>query len=105
MYPPISANSRVAVRDDEIEIKGQRFYIPAGTNVTWGVFQLHRRKDLWGADADVWRPERWLDPQSPASRSGAAFQAWGYGPRIVSSEQCLPACTDACISVHWSGIR
>lgn len=84
MYPPISANSRVAVRDDEIELEGIRYFVPAGTNVTWGVFQLQRRKDIWGPDADVWRPDRWLTACSSASKSSAAFQAWGFGPRIVS---------------------
>lgn len=83
MYPPISGNSRVALRDDKIEIQGEHYHVPAGTSVTWGVFSLQRRKDIWGSDADVWRPDRWLDNALAISKTASAFQAWGAGPRIV----------------------
>ncbi len=35
-------------------------YIPGGTKIghcTWGIF---RAQGIWGPDADVFRPERWL---------------------------------------------
>jgi cytochrome P450 len=33
--------------------------VPKGCMVIYTVFALHRRKDLWGDDADDFRPERW----------------------------------------------
>ncbi|KAK3689051.1 cytochrome P450 [Podospora appendiculata] len=37
--------------------------LPAGTRVATGaaIFAMCRSKDLWGPDADVFRPERWLE--------------------------------------------
>ena len=88
MYPPISANSRVSQEDDIIETGGLRYFLPAGTHVGWGVYQLHRREDLWGKDASEWRPDRWLDESVRPGASSAAFQAWGSGPRVVRGSSC-----------------
>jgi cytochrome P450 len=35
--------------------------IPDGTHVGVSVWGMYRRKDLWGEDSDVFRPERWLE--------------------------------------------
>ena len=38
-------------------------YVPKGTMVAFGIAAVHRHKDLWGDDADVFRPERWENEQ------------------------------------------
>ena len=43
---------------------------------------MHRRKDLWGDDAEEFRPERWEDRK--VSWSYAAFSG---GPRICIGQQ------------------
>lgn len=83
MYPPITANSRVSVEDDAAVISGHKYHIPAGTHIACGIFQMQRRTDLWGEDANEWRPERWSDSKGVPAQNGFAFQAWGVGPRIV----------------------
>ncbi|RYP59434.1 hypothetical protein DL771_010899 [Monosporascus sp. 5C6A] len=40
------------------EIAGHR--IPGGTIVGCSAWVIHRRPEIWGPDADVYRPERWL---------------------------------------------
>jgi len=40
-------------------IAGHR--LPAGTWVGWNLRSMFRRKDLWGDDAELFRPERWLE--------------------------------------------
>jgi cytochrome P450 len=90
MYPPIAANSRVAVEDDIVDVAGRKYVIQAGTHVAWGIFQLQRRTDIWGEDANQWKPSRWLSSEKQTSDKQAAFQAWGFGPRIVSLLFCVP---------------
>ena len=34
-------------------------FIPAGATVNYSVYSMHRRKDLFGEDADEFKPERW----------------------------------------------
>lgn len=46
-------------------------HVPGGTIVGCSAWVIHRRPELWGADADAYRPERWLvderlAPGSPA---------------------------------------
>lgn len=39
--------------------------LPAGTNVLAGAYLIQRRKDIWGEDAEEFRPERWLEGAKP----------------------------------------
>lgn len=36
-------------------------FVPGGTAVGQNLFPLMRDRELWGADAGVFRPERWLE--------------------------------------------
>ena len=62
--PVLPNNSRVANMDTMLPKGGgidgsDPIFVPKGTMVSFSIFQLHRRKDLWGMDADLFRPERW----------------------------------------------
>ena len=46
------------------------------------VFVMHRRKDLWGEDADVFRPERW-----ESRKPGWDYLPFNGGPRICIGQQ------------------
>lgn len=59
--------------------------IPAGSAVAYSVYTLHRRPDLYGLDAELFRPERW-DEDLPLFRDRVTHN-YGYlpfsgGPRI-----------------------
>jgi cytochrome P450 len=43
---------------------------------------MHHRKDLWGQDADDWKPERWLN-----RRTGWEYLPFNGGPRICIGQQ------------------
>lgn len=36
--------------------------VPRGTLVITGNWSSNTNKELWGEDADEWKPERWLTP-------------------------------------------
>ena len=45
-------------------------HVPAGTTVAISILAANYNKVVWGDDADVWRPERWLT--STGGRVGVA---------------------------------
>ncbi|WYZ36702.1 hypothetical protein EsH8_II_000208 [Colletotrichum jinshuiense] len=91
LHSVVPFNSRRAVRDTTLPAGGgpdgaAPIFVPAGTEVNFSTHVLHRRRDLWGDDADEFVPERW------EAKRGAAGAAWHYvpfngGPRICIGQQ------------------
>ncbi|KND89795.1 Cytochrome P450 [Tolypocladium ophioglossoides CBS 100239] len=59
-------------------------FVPKGTSCRFTLYSLHRRKDVYGDDAEQFRPERWDTLRTTRS--------WGYvpfsgGPRICIGQQ------------------
>lgn len=59
-------------------------FVAKGTIVGYNVYAMHRRPDIYGPDAEVFRPERWED--------GNLQPRWGYlpfngGPRICIGQR------------------
>lgn len=64
LFPPISTNSRTSSKETRLPVGGgpggrEPLLIAKGTSLRWSTYSLHRRKDIYGADADEFRPERW----------------------------------------------
>ena len=84
LYPIVPANSREALVDTFLPRGGGAdgtapVIVPKGSYVGWHLYSMQRRSDLFGADADVFRPERWLEP---GFRPGWAFVPFSGGPRV-----------------------
>ncbi|KAK6035515.1 unspecific monooxygenase [Cooperia oncophora] len=78
MYPLATvANSRRCMK--ATTLGGVR--IQEGENVCADTLTIHFNRELWGDDADDFRPERWLEQ---SDRPSAAFLSFGLGPR-----QCI----------------
>lgn len=76
-------NFRVAMVNTSLPVGGgpdQRapVYVKKGALVAYNVFAMHRRKDLWGDDADVFRPERWEEN----AKRGWEYLPFNGGPQI-----------------------
>lgn len=75
------------VPDGGVEVAGH--FIPAGTNVGVNPWVAHRNQEVWGADAEDFRPERWLEAQAEAGagrkerlqRMEAYHVSFGLGSR------------------------
>lgn len=66
LYPQLLENGRIALEDTVLPLGGgtdgrSPIFIPKGQVVMWGSYALHRTKDVFGDDADIFRPERWVD--------------------------------------------
>jgi cytochrome P450 len=75
LYPPAYFIDRVNTDDDHFE----GMNIPAGTDLLFSIYQIHRHPDLW-EDPDAFRPER-FDPEKPGEHSAYYFP-FGAGPRM-----------------------
>lgn len=90
LYPSVPVNTKCAVRTTVLPTGGgldrkSPVLIPKGSACAYSVYTMHRRPDLFGMDAEIFRPERW-DEDLPLNRD-PTLQKWGYlpfngGPRI-----------------------
>ncbi|KAI0058896.1 cytochrome P450 [Artomyces pyxidatus] len=71
LYPPNKFIPRVCQADTSIPLskpietsRGEvsSLYIPRGTNLLVNVAGVQHDPDIWGMDADVWKPDRFLEP-------------------------------------------
>ncbi|KAK5966519.1 Unspecific monooxygenase, partial [Trichostrongylus colubriformis] len=75
IYPLASiANSRCCMKPTTLG----GISIEEGVYVVADTMSLHFDREIWGDDADEFRPERWIE--SP-ERPSAAFLSFGLGPR------------------------
>lgn len=57
-------------------VSGRHF--PAGTTLSVPAYTIHHSKEIWGPDADEFRPERWFELTEQQKN---AFIPFSYGPR------------------------
>ncbi|KAI9838618.1 MAG: hypothetical protein M1819_004932 [Sarea resinae] len=87
LYPIIPGNLRVATRDTVLPVGGGKdgqspIAIRKGTRFTYSVYTMHRRKDIWGPDANEFRPERW-----DGRKHDWSYLPFNGGPRICLGQQ------------------
>ena len=87
LYPVVPINGRRALKDTTIPTGGgpsgtSPIYVRKGTQIDYSVYVMQRRKDLWGQDADEFRPDRW-----DGRRPGWEYLPFNGGPRICIGQQ------------------
>ncbi|KAJ5438722.1 uncharacterized protein N7458_009720 [Penicillium daleae] len=87
LFPVVPFNRRSATRDTTLPRGGgpdgeSPVYIKKGQAVAYSTHIMHRRKDLWGPDADEFKPDRWLD-----RKAGWEYIPFNGGPRICIGQQ------------------
>ncbi|KAJ3860683.1 cytochrome P450 [Lentinula novae-zelandiae] len=109
LYAPVTSMSRYTLQDtvvplskpitgvDGIEIR--EISVPRGTNVVISLYNANRNEELWGpADANEWKPERWLSPLPEA-----VIQA--RVPGIYSHLMTFSAGARSCIGFKFSQLE
>uniref|UniRef100_A0A0D9VMW3 Cytochrome P450 n=1 Tax=Leersia perrieri TaxID=77586 RepID=A0A0D9VMW3_9ORYZ len=90
LYPPSPNVQRQALHDVTINndnknknSSSQSVIIPKGTNMWIDVVAMHRDVELWGEDADLFRPERFMkEAVQGGCRHRMGFVPFGFGGRI-----------------------
>lgn len=87
LYTVVPIDGRRAMRDTTLPTGGgpdgtAPLYVKKDTVVDYSVYLMHRRKDLWGPDAEDFQPERW-----DGRKSGWEYLPFNGGPRICIGQQ------------------
>lgn len=80
LYAPAPTTARYAAVPTTIG----NVRIPQGTEITVAPWAVNRSRDLWGADAADFNPDRWLEGPNAAhggAESPYAFLTFLHGPR------------------------
>lgn len=75
LYPPVWLYSRTAIADDKV----CGYDVPAGTNIFFSPYYLHRHPDFWD-EPEVFNPDRFA-PDKVKKRHKFAFIPFSAGPR------------------------
>lgn len=57
-------------------------YVRKGRTVMYSTYVLHRRKDIWGDDADIFNPDRWI-----GRKVNWEYIPFNGGPRTCIGQQ------------------
>lgn len=87
LYTVVPVNQRRAAVDTSLPVGGgpdgqSPVFVPKGTEVVYSTHVMHKRKDIWGKDAEEFRPERW-----EGRKSGWEYLPFNGGPRICIGQQ------------------
>ena len=78
LYPPVTLLHRHTLK--ETSIRG--IAIPAGVDLLLPFLFLHYDTEYWGDNAEEFKPERFSEGISKASKDEIAFYPFGWGPRF-----------------------
>ncbi|MED6118135.1 hypothetical protein PIB30_000117 [Stylosanthes scabra] len=78
LYPPNVYFNRAVQKD----VKLGNLFLPAGVQVSMPILLIHQDRDIWGDDATEFKPERFSEGVSKATKGQVSFFPFGWGPRI-----------------------
>lgn len=84
LYPPVPVELKECTAPTTFP---DGTWLPKGAVVMWATWAMGRSKNIWGNDADEFRPERWLvagdsgDASALATKSAFEFPVFNGGPR------------------------
>ena len=71
ILPPVTDQvpKKVPPGGDRVTVEGKEYYLPGGTDISYNAWGVHRDRAMFGEDADVFRPERWLVEENKIDES------------------------------------
>ncbi|GAA0148795.1 oxygenase [Lithospermum erythrorhizon] len=78
LYPPTTE----LMRTTPTETRLGNVTLPAGARLSLPTLLLHHDKEMWGADAKEFKPERFAEGVSKATKGKVCYFPFGWGPRI-----------------------
>ncbi|KAI9786116.1 MAG: hypothetical protein M1839_007526 [Geoglossum umbratile] len=87
LMPVVPGNNRMANKDTTLPVGGgpdgkSKVFVKKNQMIIYSVWVMHRRKDLYGDDAEEFRPERW-----ESLKPSWEYLPFNGGPRICIGQQ------------------
>ncbi|XP_047328070.1 cytochrome P450 CYP72A219-like [Impatiens glandulifera] len=79
LYPPVVQFSRTINEDMKL---GESLHLQAGTLIALPIILLHHDKEVWGDDAKEFKPERFAEGISKATKGQFSYLPFSWGPRV-----------------------
>ena len=82
--------------------------VPAGKGIGWSTYHMHRRTDIYGPDAKLFRPERWEDGKLDHVIKGWGWMGFHGGPRTcLGKDFTLTEASHAIVAIlrNFPGIK
>jgi cytochrome P450 len=66
---------------DTVMVKGKPVFLPGGVDIGISALAMHRDKELYGEDVEMFRPERWFEPdrEKLAAMTRVNNMTFGHG--------------------------
>merc|ERR1712216_167811 len=94
LYPSVHTDSKVAASDDTLP---DGTWIARGTEILYDIYSMGRDKDIWGDDAESFRPERWIELDEPPTNY--QYVVFNAGPRECLGRRLAMAEMKACLAM------
>lgn len=78
LYPPVPFELKQC---EQATTLPDGTYLPKTAVLVWCTWAMNRSRLIWGADADDFRPGRWLENGNLISRSASEYPVFNGGPR------------------------
>lgn len=80
---------RSSSKTETLRISGRDYVVPANTIVSSSIPCIHNDPQIWGEDAGVWKPQRWIQVLDGKETFKDRFEmmAWSTGPRICPGKK------------------
>ncbi|RAH66101.1 cytochrome P450 [Aspergillus aculeatinus CBS 121060] len=80
LHPPFCLPFERIVPETGMTVSGR--YLPPGTTVGMNPWVINRNREVFGEDADMWRPERWLSDAHSHTIMEKTMLSFGAGRRM-----------------------
>jgi len=110
LYPPVPAAGFEATEDTFLPVGGgtdgkSPIFVPKGQAINYSVYAMHRRKDIYGPDAEMFRPERWEEKSLRPGQVNLSSLNPPFDIGTNSPQMGLPSLQWRSPSLPWSAIR
>lgn len=100
LYPPVPYNHKASIKPDILPSGHQ---VGKETRILFSVYTMGRMRDIWGADATLFRPERWIsNTGNIIDVPSYKFNVFSAGPRTcVGKELAFKEMKIAAAALIW----